>query len=82
MISTIIKLSLLVIIVMIALNIFAPTQADKVLATFCKTVDIDKDFLSKNLNTATEITIDTATEVKDFTNYTIEEVKKNLEDKE
>jgi len=34
---------------MIALNIFAPTQADKVLATFCKTVDIDKDFLSKNL---------------------------------
>jgi len=62
MIGSIVKLGLLVVVILIALNIFAPEQADKLLSTFSEKTDIDKSSLKDNLDKATEFTKDTVKE--------------------
>ena len=65
MLGYIIKLGFLVIMIMVALNMFAPEQADKLLATFSETTDIKEDTLKSNLDKATQFTKDTVKEVSD-----------------
>ncbi|MEA3512357.1 MAG: hypothetical protein U9R37_02050 [Campylobacterota bacterium] len=65
MIGSLVKLGFLVVVVLVALNIFAPDQADKVLSAVSEKTDIDKDKLQDNLNNATEFAKDTAKEVKE-----------------
>jgi len=65
MIGGIIKLALFVVVIMVALNIFAPQQADKLLGTFSESTNIDKDKLKSGLDSATEFTKDTVNEVKE-----------------
>lgn len=72
MLGYIIKFGFLVIMIMVALNIFAPEQADKLLATFSKSTDIKEDTLKANLDKATQFTKDTVEEVS-------QTVKKKLE---
>ncbi len=62
MIGTIIKLAVLAVIILVALQIFAPDQADKVLTTVSEKTGMDKDNLSEKLNEATEFTKDTINE--------------------
>ncbi len=62
MIGTIIKLAILAVVILVALNIFAPQQADKILGTVSEKTGIDKDDLSDKLNSATEFTKDTIDE--------------------
>jgi len=71
MFGYIIKLGFLVIIVMVALNIFAPEQADKILSTFSESTSIEKDTLENSLESMTKFTQDTVKEVS-------EKVKENL----
>ena len=65
MLGYIIKLGFLVIMIMVALNIFAPEQADKLLSTFSESTDIKEDTLKSNLDKATQFTKDTVKEVSD-----------------
>lgn len=71
MFGFIIKISIIVITVMIALNIFAPTQAQKVLNYFSENTNLQEETLQEKLDVATKFTQDTFTEVS-------EKVKKNL----
>ena len=72
MLGYIIKFGFLVIMIMVALNIFAPKQADKLLSTFSRSTDIKEDTLKANLDKATQFTKDTVEEVS-------QTVKKKLE---
>lgn len=63
MLGYIIKFGFLAIIIMVVLNIFAPVQADKLLATFSATIDIEEKTLKNNLDKATQFTRDTVEEV-------------------
>ena len=73
MIGTIIKLAILAVVVLVALNIFAPNQADKILSSVSEKTGMDKDTLSDKLDSATEFTKDTINEasstVKDKVNH-------------
>lgn len=71
MLGFIIKISFLVIAIMIALNIFAPKQAEKVINYFSETTHIEESTLKESLDKATKFTTDTVEEVSD-------KVKKNL----
>jgi len=71
MLGYIIKFSFLVVAIMVMLNIFAPEQANKVLSTFSKSVDIEENVLKENLDSMTKFTQDTIDEVT-------QKVKKNL----
>lgn len=71
MLGFIIKMSFLVIAIMIALNIFAPKQAEKVLNYFSETTHIEENTLRESLDKATKFTTDTVDEVST-------KVKKNL----
>jgi hypothetical protein len=62
MIGTIVKLLVLVAVVLIALNIFAPQEADKALSTISETTKIDKSSLKENLDKASEFTKDKVNE--------------------
>lgn len=62
MLGTLIKLAVVAAIVLIALNIFAPNQADKVLDSVSESTSIDKDKLKEKLDKATEFTKDTVKE--------------------
>ena len=62
MIGTIIKLAIVAVVVLVALNIFAPGQADKALTTISEKTGIDKGSLSDKLNNATEFAKDTIDE--------------------
>jgi len=72
MLGTIIKLAIVVVVVMIAINMLAPKQADKILSTVSEKTDINKDVLKDKLNKATDFTKDTLKEATDT-------VKDNLE---
>lgn len=63
MLGYIIKFGFLVIVIMVALNIFAPEQADKLLSTFSESTNIKEDTLKANLDKATKFTQDTLSEV-------------------
>jgi hypothetical protein len=65
MLGMIIKLGVFVAVIMIALNIFAPQQADKLLGSFSESTNMDKDSLKNSLDKATEFTKDTISEVKE-----------------
>ena len=62
MIGSIIKIGVIVAVIMIALNIFAPEQADKLLSSFSDSTGMDKGGLTDKLNNATEFTKDTIKE--------------------
>ncbi len=63
MLGYIIKFGFLIIMIMVALNIFAPEQANKVLSVFSESTDIKEDTLKMNLDKATQFTKDTVEEV-------------------
>lgn len=65
MLGTIIKLAVLAAIILIALNIFAPNQADKVLDSVSESTNLDKSALQDKLNKATEFTKDTIKEASE-----------------
>lgn len=71
MLGYIIKLGFLAVVIMVALNIFAPEQAQKVLSTVSESTHIEENTLKENLDKATKFTQDTVDEVS-------EKVKKNL----
>jgi hypothetical protein len=62
MLGTLIKLAILAIVILVALNILAPKQADKVLDTVSEKTSIDKTTLKENLDKATQFTKDTVKE--------------------
>ena len=62
MLGTLIKLAILAIVILVALNILAPKQADKVLDKVSEKTSIDKDALKENLDKATQFTKDTVKE--------------------
>ncbi|MEA2016934.1 MAG: hypothetical protein U9N59_00680 [Campylobacterota bacterium] len=65
MIGTIVKLAILAVVILVALNIFAPNQADKILSSVSDKTGMDKGDLSDKLNNATEFTKDTIKEASD-----------------
>jgi len=71
MLGYIIRLALIVIVVMIGLNIFAPKRVDEILSTVSKTTNIKEETLKNSLDKATKFTQDTVSEIS-------EKVKKNL----
>jgi len=72
MLGYILKFSILIVAIMVALNIFAPQQAQEVLNYFSVKTNIKEDTLQENLDMVTKFTQDTVEEVS-------QKVKKNLE---
>ena len=60
MIKGIIKLSILAVVILIGLKIFAPQVADQIIDKISQTTGIEKDTLDDNLNKATNLTKDSA----------------------
>ena len=65
MIGLIVKLAIVAVVILVALNIFAPNQADKILSTVSDKTGMDKGSLSDKLNNATEFTKDTVKEASE-----------------
>lgn len=72
MFGYIIKLVILVVVIMIGLNIFAPERAKEIISQVSETTSIKEDTLKNSLDKATEFTQDTVGEISDT-------VKKNLD---
>jgi len=72
MLGFILKIAFLVVVVMVALNIFAPEQADKVVSVFSEKTQIEESTLKDSLDKVSNFTKDTVNEVS-------QTVQKNLE---
>jgi hypothetical protein len=73
MLGYIIKFLFLVIVIMIALNIFAPKQAEKIVTYFSEKTEIEEKTLKESLDKATKFTQDTVSEVSNKVKKSIEE---------
>jgi len=72
MLGYVIKLIVLIVVVMIGLNIYAPQRVDDILGKVSNATNIEQNTLQNNLDSATKFIQDTVSEVTDT-------VKKNLE---
>ena len=73
MFGFILKIGFIGIVIMVALNVFAPNQANKILTVVSEKTQIEENTLKDNLNKATEFTKDTVSEVSQTIQKKLEE---------
>ena len=79
MIGTIVKLLVLVVVILVALKIFAPEMYDSTTDKISQTTGVEKSFIDKNIDKAKDMAIDGAEKLTDSAKDAIEDVKDKVD---
>lgn len=81
MLGMLLKLILLVVIILVGLQIFSPETAQKAVDQISETTGVEKSTLEKNLDKATQFTLDSADKVAQAAKEKIEQAQEELDKK-